>query len=205
MLRLLSSAALCLVLPLGMLGAQGMTAAGDSAASSALPPPLALVQRPLRERAASVETLERAASPTRREDEASRYFGDSLALVQEGAPSGGEVFGRIALATGGVIVGGLGAGLLGYAVLPHSDCDCDDPGLNEFVIGSIVGIAAGAALAAAIPKQRSTCNYGRRVLYGLMGAVAGGALGVIPPLDQRVITIPLGAAVGAGLVSAYCR
>jgi hypothetical protein len=205
MLRLLSSAALCLVLPLGILGAQGMTAAGDSAASSAPPPPLALVQRPLRERAVSVETLERAASPTRREDEASRYFGDSSALVQEGAPSGGEVLGRIALATGGVIVGGLGAGLLGYAVLPHSDCDCDDPGLNEFVIGSIVGIAAGAALAAAIPKQRSTCNYGRRVLYGLVGAVAGGALGVIPPLDQRVITIPLGAAVGAGLVSAYCR
>lgn len=205
MLRLLSGAALCLVLPFGMLGAQAMTASGDSAASSAPPLPLALVQRPLRERAASVETLERAAAPTRREDEAARYFGDSSALVQEGAPSGGEVFGRIALATGGVIVGGLGAGLLGYAVLPHSDCGCDDPGLNEFLIGSVVGIAAGSALAAAIPKQRSTCSYGRRVLYGLAGAAAAGALGVLAPHDQRVVSIPLGAAVGAGLVSAYCR
>jgi hypothetical protein len=104
----------------------------------------------------------------------------------------------------GASLGGLGAGLLGYAVLPHSDCDCDDPGLNEFLIGAAVGTVTGAALAAALPKQRSRCSYGKRVVYGLAGALAGGALGMIPHGDARVLFVPLGASIGAGVASAYC-
>ncbi len=127
------------------------------------------------------------------------------ALRERAAPSGGEVFGRIALASGGVILGGLGGGLLGYGVIPHSRCHCDDPGLREFVIGATAGLAVGAALAAAIPTQRSECSYGKRVLYGFAGAVAVGALGLLPPGDQRVVFVPLGAAVGAGVASAFCR
>jgi hypothetical protein len=125
--------------------------------------------------------------------------------VRTHTPSAGDVLGRVALGSSGVVLGGIGGGLLGYTVLPHSDCDCDDPGLREFVIGAAVGAAAGAALAAAIPKQRSSCNYGRRVVYGLLGAVAGGALGIVAPTDNmRALFIPLGAAIGAGTSSAFC-
>src|SRR5690606_36001164 len=127
-----------------------------------------------------------------------------IARMPAGAPSGGEVFGRIALASGGVIVGGLGGGLLGYQIIPHSDCNCDDPGSREFAIGAMAGLAVGAALSAAIPAQRSECSYGKRALYGFFGAVAVGALGLLPPRDQRVVFIPLGAAVGSGLASAFC-
>ena len=176
--------ALILLLSAATLGAQsGPT---DSSAASSTPPTLALVQPALRERV----TL--------------RVRRDSLIRAPTDTPSTGEVFGRVGLGGAGVILGGLGGGLLGYLVLPHSDCNCDDPGLREYVIGAAVGGAVGAALAAAIPTQRSDCSYGRRAVYGLLGAVAGGALGVVAPDDQRVVFIPLGAAVGAGVLSAFC-
>jgi hypothetical protein len=165
----------------------GQVARIDSADSSPRPLPLALVQPSLRERVA-----QRVAG------------GDSIVIAPVDTPSAGEVFGRVGASAIGATLGGLGAGLLGYAVLPHSDCGCDDPGLNEFLIGAAVGTVAGAALAAALPKQRSRCSFGRRVAYGVAGALAGGAVGFIPKADARVVTIPLGAAIGAGVASAYC-
>ncbi|HET7622279.1 MAG TPA: hypothetical protein VFK39_10285 [Gemmatimonadaceae bacterium] len=142
--------------------------------------------------------------PSLRERVAPHIGSDSITLAPADAPSGGEVVGRMGAAAIGASLGGLGAGLLGYAVLPHSDCDCDDPGLNEFLIGAAVGTVAGAALAAALPKQRSRCSYGKRVVYGLAGALAGGALGMIPHGDARVLFVPVGASIGAGVASAYC-
>ncbi len=171
------------------LGAQ--TARADSTDDASHPPlPLALVQPTLRERVTE------------------RMAGDSIVAAPVDTPSAGEVLGRVGSSAIGATLGGLGAGLLGYAVLPHSDCNCDDPGLNEFLIGAAVGTVAGAALAAALPKQRSRCNYGKRVVYGLAGAlagaVAGGALGRIPHGDARVLFVPVGATIGAGVASAYC-
>jgi hypothetical protein len=163
------------------------TARADSTDDAAPPPlPLALVQPTLRERVTE------------------RVVEESIVAAPVDTPSAGEVFGRVGASAIGATLGGLGAGLLGYAVLPHSACGCDDPGLNEFLIGAAVGTVTGAALAAALPKQRSRCSYGRRVVYGLAGALAGGALGMIPHGDARVLFVPVGATIGAGVASAYC-
>lgn len=158
----------------------------DSSAQHVQPLPLALVQQGLRERVTQ------------------RIGGRSIVIAPVDTPSAGEVFARVGFGAAGAGLGGLGAGLLGYALLPHSDCDCDDPGLREFVIGAAVGTVAGAALAAALPKQRSQCSYGKRVAYGVLGALAGGALGFIPRGNARAIVIPLGAAIGAGVSSGFC-
>jgi hypothetical protein len=104
----------------------------------------------------------------------------------------------------GAGIGGLGGGLLGFAVLGRIDCHCDDNGLRGLAIGAAVGTVTGAALAAALPKQRSSCSYGKRVVYGLAGALAGGALGMLPHGDARVLFVPVGATIGAGVASAYC-
>jgi hypothetical protein len=163
------------------------TALADSTGDASPPPlPLALVQPTLRER-----VMERMAD-------------DSVVAAPVDTPSGGEVAGRMGAAAIGATLVGLGAGLLGYAVLPGTDCQCDDPGLNKFLIGAAVGTVTGAALAAALPKQRSRCSYGKRVVYGLAGALAGGALGLMPRGDAPLLFVPLGASIGAGLASAYC-
>jgi hypothetical protein len=158
----------------------------DSSTPPSQPLPLALVQPSLRERVAP------------------RIGGDSITVAPVDTPSAGEVFARVGLGAAGAGLGGLGAGLLGYAILPHNDCDCDDPGLREFVIGAAVGTVAGAALAAALPEQRNQCSYGARAVYGVVGALAGGVLGLLPRGNARAITIPLGAAIGAGVSSGFC-
>ncbi len=158
----------------------------DSSAPPEQPLPLALVQQSLRERVAP------------------RVVSDSIVIAPADTPSAGELFARVGLGAVGAGLGGLGAGLLGYALMPHSDCNCDDPGLREFVIGAAVGTVAGAALAAALPKQRSPCSYGSRVVYGVVGALAGGTLGLMAPKNGRAVTIPLGAAIGAGVSSGFC-
>lgn len=180
-LRFTLTLALLLAPPLG-----AQAARSDSSGASPPPLPLALEQPTLRERVSQ------------------RMVSDSIVSAPVDTPSTGEVFGRVGAGAIGATLGGLGAGLLGYALLPHSDCHCDDPGLNEFLAGAAVGTVVGAALAAALPKQRSRCSYGRRVLYGVAGALAGGALGFIPDGDARALVVPLGAAVGAGVASAYC-
>lgn len=163
------------------------TARADSTDDAAPPPlPLALVQPTLRERVTE------------------RVVEESIVAAPVDTPSAGEVFGRMGASAIGATLGGLGAGLLGYAVLPHSACGCDDPGLNEFLIGAAVGTVTGAALAAALPKQRSQCSYSRRTVYGVVGALAGGVLGLIPRGNGRAITVPLGAAIGAGVSSGFC-
>jgi hypothetical protein len=105
----------------------------------------------------------------------------------------------------GAGVGALGGGALGLAFIPEGRCDCDDEGVRGFLIGASVGALAGAALAAALPAQHSRCSYGRRVVYGLLGGVAGGALGFIAPSNNaRVVFAPVGTGVGAGILSALC-
>ncbi len=156
---------------------------------SSAPPVLALRQPGLREQA------------MRRDMRATT---DSTRTAREANPSTLELLGRAGAGAAGAAAGALGGGLAGYMLLPHSDCDCDDPGLREFVIGAAVGGVAGAALAAAMPRQRSRCSYGRRVMYGVVGALAGGALGLVAPGNSRAVFIPLGGGIGAGVASAIC-
>lgn len=116
-----------------------------------------------------------------------------------------HVAGRMGAGLLGAGVGALGVGALGYAFLPEGHCACEDPGLRRALVAAAVGAVAGAALAAALPKQDSRCSYGRRVLYGVLGGVAGGALGFIAPNDHgRAVFIPVGAGLGAGVVSSLC-
>lgn len=134
-----------------------------------------------------------------------RAHSDSISADHTPTPSTSEVLSRVGAGALGAGLGALGGGALGYAMLPRSDCHCDDPGLHEFLVGATVGSVAGAALAAALPAQRSRCSYGRRALYGLLGGMAGGALGFIASSDhQRVVFVPLGAGVGSGVLGAFC-
>lgn len=177
---------LCLYTAILMIGANTPLGAQAVPSDSSRPPTLALRQPGLWEQA-----VRRATS-------------DSTDSLSRDTPSVPDVLRRAGAGTAGAVVGAFVGGLAGYRLLPHSDCDCDDPGLREFIIGAAVGGVAGAALAAAFPKQRSRCSYGRRVAYGVVGAVAGGTLGLVAPSDQRVIFVPLGAGTGAGLASAFC-
>jgi len=134
-----------------------------------------------------------------------RADSDSIIAIRSPRPSSSEVLGRVGAGVLGAGVGALGGGALGYAFLPERHCACEDPGLRQFLIGATVGSVAGAALTAALPAQRSRCSYGRRVLYGLLGGMAGGALGFIASSDhQRVVFVPLGAGVGSGVLGAFC-
>src|SRR6185437_11948556 len=58
------------------------------------------------------------------------------------------------------------------------------PTLTPGLIRPGFGSAPSSALTAALPAQRSRCSCGRRVLYGLLGGMAGGALGFM----HRAIT-----------------
>lgn len=130
---------------------------------------------------------------------------DSMTNDSTPAPSEKEVFGRVAAGTLGATLGGIGGAVIGFTLFPHGRCRCDDPGANELLTGAAVGVVSGAALAAAIPTQDSHCSYGRRVLHGFLGAVAGGALGLLAPKgNARVLVVPLGTGLGAGILSAFC-
>lgn len=177
---------LCLYTVVLMVGSSTLLGAQAVPSDSSHPPTLALRQPGLRE-----QTVRESAS-------------DSTDSLSRETPSVPEVLRRAGAGAGGAVVGAFLGGLAGYGLLPHSDCGCDDHGLHEFAIGAAVGGVAGAALAAAFPAQRSRCSYGRRVVYGIVGAVAGGVLGLVAPDDQRVVFIPLGAGTGAGLASAFC-
>lgn len=168
------------------LGAQAASPGASGSPPPLSPPTLALLRPGLREQAMR------------------RGTADSTNRIPAARPSTLEVLGRVGAGASGAALGALAGGLAGYTLLPHSDCNCDDPGLREFVIGAAVVGVAGAALVAALPEQRSRCSYGRRAVYGVIGALAGGALGLVAPENSQAVFIPLGAGTGAGLASAFC-
>lgn len=136
---------------------------------------------------------------------ARRAANDSITVDHATHLTQAHVVGRMGAGLLGAGVGALGVGALGYAFLPEGHCACEDPGLRRAFVAAAVGMVAGAALAAALPKQDSRCSYGRRVLYGVLGGVAGGALGFIAPRgNSRAFFIPVGTGVGAGVLSSLC-
>ncbi|HEX6626684.1 MAG TPA: hypothetical protein VF105_01900 [Gemmatimonadaceae bacterium] len=88
---------------------------------------------------------------------------------------------------------------------PHHNCQCDDPGLAETLIGAVVGGAVGAGFGAAAPKFNSRCSTARRFGLGLLGSVIGTGIGMIPLTEgAQVITVPLFSVTGAALAERRC-
>jgi hypothetical protein len=101
------------------------------------------------------------------------------------------------------VVGFVVGGTVGYRVLSHDCGGCDDPGLDAFIYGTLVGVPVGAALGAAAPQLGSVCSFGERTGRALLGAVAGGAVGLVAGAMTEgavLITFPvlsIGGALGS--------
>ena len=135
----------------------------------------------------------------------------NLLDAQQGAPQHAayEIPARSVLGIGGAFIGAYAGALLGIQVIPHSACNCDDPGLTEALEGAAVGSALVSAVLASAPQMSSGCHPVRRFGYGavgaLAGAVAGGALGATMGGAGVLLGYVAGAGLGAGISSAVCR
>lgn len=120
-----------------------------------------------------------------------------------------EMPGRVLLGLGGAVLGAMSGGLIGATYLYDGKCACEDPGLEEALVGAAVGSVLASAMLAAVPDFSSTCSIFQRVGLGVagsvVGAIAGGALGAA----MGEVGVPLGymggAGVGGGLATAACR
>ncbi len=110
---------------------------------------------------------------------------------------------RFFTSTGGAIVGLLAGAMVGEK-LPHHNCGCDDPGLDEIIYGALVGATIGAAIGTALPNMRSVCSsnvrLGRSFIGAGIGASAGFILGGGLGKDgASVLSTPAGA-IGGSLI-----
>lgn len=107
---------------------------------------------------------------------------------------------RLVTAAGGAAVGIVVGGVVGYRLLPHHDCGCDDPGLAELVWGAAVGGSIGAALGAAAPHLDSVCSFKQRVGRTILGAGAGATLGFLVGSfsgEGSLLGVPIFSVLGA--------
>jgi hypothetical protein len=111
---------------------------------------------------------------------------------------------RLGLGLVGSIAGLFGGALVGGAVGPLKDCACEDPGLEEMLTGAVVGAALGGALLAAVPKGPDICRYPTRLWRAALGSALGTGLGLIAKGNASLVTVPLGASVGAALGAESC-
>ena len=129
----------------------------------------------------------------------------SNGVADDTAQVRGKMAIRAVSAAIGWFPGAFVGGYVGYHLLGHSPCGCDDPGLSEALIGVAIGGTLGASLGAALPGLKSHCSFGQRWARGLAGAVIGMGLGMIP-LTQgaQIITVPLFSSIGAGVAQGRC-
>lgn len=100
----------------------------------------------------------------------------------------------------GAVIGGV----IGARV-PRGPCYCDDPGLEQTVIGIVIGGAIGAAVGAAVPKLNSPCSFKRRFALGLVGSAVGAGLGMVRLTDgSQALTVPLFSIIGASVAEVRC-
>jgi len=131
-----------------------------------------------------------------------------LAIAAAAKSSEGRAF--VTRAGVGVVgwFAGAAAGLFTALALPHHDCQCDDPGLEEAVTGLVIGSTIGAAAGASLPSLGRGCKYRTRLGRALLGSVAGtliGALIAIPTnQDFGWIAVPAASASGAALAIGRC-
>ena len=110
---------------------------------------------------------------------------------------------RALTSLGGVFLGAIAGGYVGYNVLPHN-CACDDPGLDELITGAFVGMAIGAAIGASAPDLGSVCSFDKRLMRSLAGAgLAAGAAYFLAggsSNEGTLIAVPA-AAIGGSLAA----
>jgi hypothetical protein len=112
---------------------------------------------------------------------------------------------RAIIASLGWIAGAYIGGSTWYEIRPHH-CQCDDPGLAEFIQGAVVGGALGAALGSAAPDLGTQCSFKTRIGRSLLGAIAGTAIGLLPFYTEgaAIITVPVFTVTGATLAERRC-
>ena len=104
---------------------------------------------------------------------------------------------------------GIAAGVgIAAATGPHH-CQCDDPGLEEAVIGYAVGAVVGASVGAAMPASTNpACGFGSRLAPALLGGTLGGAVGIAVAIGPQApigfFTTPFGASYGASRILRRC-
>lgn len=110
--------------------------------------------------------------------------------------------GRLGLALLGGTVGGFSGAAIGY-IIPTGGGE--DPGLSGMVISAAIGAALGAVAFAALPEGASRCDYSERFGRGMLGAALVAPVGLVASGDARIITVSLGAVVGAALGAESCE
>ncbi len=114
---------------------------------------------------------------------------------------------RLAVRTllGGVgWAGGVFAGVLAGPGILGDDCGvCDDPGLEEALLGAFVMGSLGAGFLAGAPNLGAKCGFGERFLRGAaggaLGTLAGLALSGDPDNAGAVLIVPGSVGLGAAL------
>jgi hypothetical protein len=123
-------------------------------------------------------------------------------------PSPYETPVRLVLGLGSSFAGAFGGAMTGLA-LPHGNCHCDDPGLENALVGAMVGAVLVPALVTALPAMSSECSFGRRFGLALAGSAVGAALGGFAgtAADNAgpVFGYIGGAGIGAGLAASLCH
>jgi hypothetical protein len=110
---------------------------------------------------------------------------------------------RAFIASIGWIVGAYIGGQFWSAIRPH-DCQCDDPGLEQFIEGAFGGGALGAAFGAAAPDLGTPCSFATRIGRGLVGSIGGSAVGLLPNSAAILLTVPIFSVTGATLAERRC-
>jgi hypothetical protein len=105
-------------------------------------------------------------------------------------------------------VGGAAVGLFAGLMLPHGNCGCDDPGLENAVIGAMVGSFVTGTFAAAIPELGSSCGFEKRVAVAAVGGALGALVGTkaVPrALGGAATGWVAGSGIGSGVGAWLCR
>ena len=114
---------------------------------------------------------------------------------------------------GGGFIGFVAGAAVGVGVAAAGGpyhCSCDDPGLDQAVIGIAIGGVLGAGIGAALPgSEVPSCTRGARIGQGIFGSLAGTALGVglgalVDPL-AAVLVVPFTAPLGASGFLRHCN
>ena len=123
-------------------------------------------------------------------------FGPARVDVQNGLGVGGT---RLFASVGGLALGMVAGGVIGYRILPHCG-GCEDPGLEQLVYGALAGGAIGAAFGASLPDLDSVCTFQQRVTRSLIGAggAAAGAVILSGGLNEiHLLAVPAVSVAGA--------
>jgi hypothetical protein len=88
-------------------------------------------------------------------------------------------------------------------------CGCDDPGLEQALLGGWGGMIAGAALGAAAPSMSSTCSFGQRLGLAVVGSLVGSLAGIasvqVVHSGAILVVMPAMTAGGAVMMLGRCR